>query len=264
MPSARRRPAHQLELRRAGAAPHAARSRRPRSDAGRRRCDRREPRFRAAGPSARSDKWALRRPGTAADRSRGYVGTGKPARRGRSRRNWLFVRRLGWRATQGLVWPVSPSERGLARPVTVGPPRKRIAKALESRRGHRRSWLGCERNDFESRLQRTHSLTVASRWSHHRSDAGFRLIDRLRPPLVATPCCHSTGNHNWIALRWMAVRLLRPAGQPRPGCRAPHAAAQRWLPGGNLHRFHSAVGDSPDPGRREMLRDRVAALGQVP
>src|SRR4029450_9271664 len=29
-------------------------------------------------------------------------------------------------------------------------------------------WLGRERNDFESRLQRAHSLTGTSRWSHHR------------------------------------------------------------------------------------------------
>jgi hypothetical protein len=28
-----------------------------------------------------------------------------------------------------------------------------------------------------------------SRWSHHRSDAGFRSIDRSTYPLVATACC---------------------------------------------------------------------------
>ena len=41
-----------------------------------------------------------------------------------------------------------------------------------------------------------------SRWSHHRSDAGFRSIDRSAPPFVATACCPS-------------VRCLAPPLDPR-------------------------------------------------
>jgi hypothetical protein len=31
---------------------------------------------------------------------------------------------------------------------------------------------------------------IVARWRHHRSDAGFRSIDRSAHPVVATACCH--------------------------------------------------------------------------
>ena len=99
---------------------------------------------------------------------------------------WSFVRRPGLQLSGCLRCPSgNPSVLGSGQ----NPPKIECTKALESR------------------------------WSHHRSDAGFRIVDGLGPRLVATACCHSRSVRSIVGtaslgetvtfLRWTKDKTLK-------------------------------------------------------